>query len=305
MKKLIIVGLSAVLALMAIEPAHAQDQKVLAVIDTAIDSNRVPQVIYEACFTVSLSMACPNGQRFMEGKGSASSPLWPSDPRKPVYHGHNVVQSALKTNPDLKIVFIRTADITVPNPTRRIIGGDQAAFEVDSMVRALKWVSENAAKYSIDAVATSQSSIVSDSSLLRASSLTSYNASCVNQSALSSVSVLNSQNIPVFAATGNDESNTRVGFPACLNVDGVIGVGALIQNVNIIAKATNKGPGLDVVAQSSINVQRYDGTPVDFLGTSAATPIAAAIYVGSNRYTSVSLFINSLLKVQGYPNISK
>lgn len=303
MKKLIIATLSVALAVMAIEPAHAQDQKVLAIIDTAIDSTKVPQVIYEACFTSSLSMACPNGQRFMEGKGSAASPLWPSDIRKPVYHGHNVVQSSLETDPNLKIVFIRTADITVPNPTRKIVGGDQAAFEVDPMVRALKWVSENAAKYSIDAVATSQSSIVSDSSLLRSSLLATYNESCVNSSALSSVSVLNLQNIPVFAATGNDESNTRVGFPACL--DGVIGVGALIQNVNLIAKATNKGPGLDVVAQSSIRVKRYHGTFFDFLGTSAATPIAAAIYVGSNKHSSVNLFINSLLKVQGYPNISK
>ena len=65
MKKLIIIALSAVLAVMAIEPAHAEDQKVLAIIDTAIDSNKIPSVIYEACFTDSKAMACPNGQKFL------------------------------------------------------------------------------------------------------------------------------------------------------------------------------------------------------------------------------------------------
>lgn len=307
MKKLIIVALSAVLAVMAIEPAHAEDQKVLAIIDTAIDSNKIPSVIYEACFTVSASMACPNGQKFMEGKGSATSPLWPTSMLKPVYHGHHVTQSALAINSNLKIVFLRVSDLTIPNAKTKIVGGDQAAFEYDPIIRAIKWVSDNAAKYSIDAVSISQASDVSDKFLLDArygAQRTSlYNASCIDNTAVSSVSLLNSQNIPVFAATGNLASASKVGFPACIN--GVVGVGAFVPSANTLEKATNRGAGLDVVAQNSITVVRYNGTTVDFTATSAATPIAASLFLSKNTHRTVDLFINSLTKVLGYPYISR
>lgn len=294
MKKLIIVAISAVLAVMAVEPAHAQDQKVLAIIDSAIDSNKIPAVIYEACFTVSKSMACPNGEQFMEGKGSASSPLWPASMLKTVYHGHGVAQAALAANPNIKIVFLRISDITVPNATRKIIGGDQASFEAEPVVRALKWVSDNAEKYSIDAVSISQSS-VSAKNLSRCSS---------DQVISQSVSSLISKNIPTFAATGNDSSASVVGFPAC--VSGVIGVGAFVRSANSLTKATNRGPGLDIVSEDSINIVRYNGTPSSFTATSAATPIAAALYLGSTKHLTVDSFINSFAKVLGqYPYIAK
>lgn len=300
MKKLIIVALSAVLAVMAIEPAHAEDQRVLAIIDSAIDSSKVPSVIYEACFTISSAMGCPNGQTFKdssgsysfsEGKGSSNSPLWPSTQINTlgrVYHGYNVTQAALATNPNIKIVFIRMAGIAKEN-------GNQAADPKDStsVARAIKWVSDNSAKHSIDAVSISQSWITPSALSL-----------CSDKSVNVNVASLTAQNIPVFAATGNDGSQTLTGFPACVN--GVIGVGAFDAKSNIIEKATNKGNGLDVVAPRLINIIRYNGTPVDFTATSAATPIAAALYVGSTSHSNSDSFINSFTKVLGkYPYISK
>jgi hypothetical protein len=121
--------------------------------------------------------------------------------------------------------------------------------------------------------------------------------------AVAPVASLGSKNIPVFAATGNNKLRDKVGFPAC--VSGVIGVGALDTNVKLLEKATNKGPGLDVVAERAINIVRYNGTVAEFSATSAATPIAASIYIAKNTYATVDLFINSFAKVLGYAYISK
>jgi hypothetical protein len=285
MKKIAVGFVSAILLVLSFQPVHAEDQRVLAIIDSAVDSNKIPSVIYEACFTDSLAMACPNKQKFMEGKGSANSPFWPTSMLNTIYHGYNVTQAALATSPDIKIVFVRVSDITSSGN-----GSNQPA----SVISAIKWVSDNAAKYSIDAVSISLSSITASNI-----ALCTTNATLVN-----SVSSLNKQNVPVFAATGNDKSLDKVGFPACTS--GVIGVGAFIPSQNMLELATNRGPGLDVVAQNSIDVVRYNGTVVSFSATSAATPIAASLYVKQTTYTNVDLFINSFAKVLGkYPNIFK
>lgn len=292
MKKLIIVALSAVLAVIAVEPAHAQDQKVLAVIDSAIDSSKVPSVIHEVCFTTGgPSVSCPNRTNFMEGKGAASTVTWPAAIHNATYHGYNVVQSALAINPNLKVVFIRVGEIAHSS-------GNTSGSQPASVVNAIKWVSDNAAKYSIDAVA------ISLAGYNNANRTISLSQNCTNNVAIDSVRSLNVQNVPVFAATGNEQSSTLVGFPAC--VSGVVGVGALDTTSNLLTRATNKGPGLDVVAQSSITIMNNRGTGLfDFTATSAATPIAAAVFVTSNKHASVDLFINSFSKVSGYPYISK
>ena len=147
MKKLIIAILSAALAVMTIQPTHAEDQKVLAIIDTAIDSQEVKSVIYEACFTQNKS--CPNKTNFMEGPGAANSSGWPSSILHPVYHGHNMAQTALLYDPTVKIVFVRIANINF---------NDLASLNAElSLVQAVEWVSKNASKYGIDAVSISQS----------------------------------------------------------------------------------------------------------------------------------------------------
>lgn len=290
MKKLLITLLSLIIALAPLQVAQANDQKVLAIIDTAIDSNKVSSVIYEACFTQNQS--CPNKTNFMEGVGSAASPVWPKSITSDVYHGHNVTQAALVTSPDIKIVFVRIANVTAS-------GG--SLNQPQSIVQAIDWVSKNASKYSIDAVSISQSSI-STNSLARCTTDTV---------AINSVSLLNSQSIPVFAATGNDGLLDKVGFPSC--VSGVVGVGALASTskmkspltYTIFAKSTNRGPGLDIVAQGDTVVTRYNGTVVEAFGTSIASPIAASLYVNKNTDRNVNNFISTFSQVLTYPYISK
>ena len=218
MKKTLLALLSATLLLTIISPAQAEDQKVLAIIDTAINSKNFSSIIHEVCFT---SDSCPNGTNYMEGPEAASSTgwlmsgsgpaakkvrmvsAWPASINNGTYHGDAMVKAALVANPNVKIVFIRFYDVTS-------LGNSFA--QADSLVRAIDWVSKNADKYSIDAVSISQSNIKNP-------------ALCTNTTTLNAVSFMNTKNIPTFASTGNDGSKTVVGFPAC--VSGVIGVGAL------------------------------------------------------------------------------
>jgi hypothetical protein len=274
MKKTLLALLSATLLFTVISPAQAEDQKVLAVIDTAINSDKHPAVIYEACFT--LNKTCPNATNFMEGKGSASAVVWAKSVNDSIYHGDAMVKAALVANPNVKIVFIRFYDVTS-------LGNSSA--QADSLVRAIDWVSKNADKYSIDAVSISQSNIKNP-------------ALCTDKTTVNAVLSMSKKNIPTFASTGNDGSKTVVGFPAC--VSGVIGVGALSSQsdggVMVGETATNRGPGLDVVALGNIAITKYNGSPTDLAGSSGANVVSAATYIKKNIYNTSLEYVNSLPK---------
>jgi hypothetical protein len=303
MKKLVIVALSAVLAVMAIEPAHAQDQKVLAIIDTAIDSQEVKSVIHEVCFTQNKS--CPNKTNFMEGVGSAASPVWPSSISHPVYHGHNMAQSALLSDPTIKIVFVRIANIN---------SSDLASINAElSLVQAVEWVSQNASKYSIDAVTISQSRTTESVKALQDAGYKITSTVpvqrfpvgyCPNNLRLNgAVQNLNNQKITTFAATGNDGLSNIVGFPSC--APGVIGVGSVKPNLSGLANDTNRGVGLDIIASGTMSVLRYKMTkPATISGTSVSTQIAASIYIKNNVSLGFDKFLNGLPRLLGYGYIS-
>lgn len=298
MKKTLLALLSIAIAFTAMQPSQAQDEKVLAIIDTAINSNNFSQIIHEVCFTTVKSanpaqnMSCPNGELFMEGKGAASAP-WSPSINNGVYHGDSMVKAALATNPNLKIVFIRFADVTSLGNHR----GDPKA-----LISAIDWVSKNASKYSIDALSISQSGVSTD---LKTRARVLHPA-CTDATTINAVSQLSANNIPTFAATGNDGLNNLVGFPACVNQ--VIGVGAMGSPTQF-ERATNTGPGLDLVALGKVAVTKYNGTPTDISGTSGATVVAASSYVGNSTGIAFTQYINSLTKVVlsgvSYPYASK
>lgn len=278
MKKVLIVLLSAVTIFAPMQVAKATDERVVAIIDTAIDSSKFPSIIYEVCFTQNKS--CLNKTNFMEGKGSANSLIWPASMLNSVYHGHSMVAASVNTNPNIKIVFVRIADITAQGNS-----GNQP----QSLSLAIDWVSKNAAKFSIDAVSISQSGTSSNNLL-----------SCSRDTVvINAVASLNAQNVPTFAATGNDRLTDKVGFPACVN--GAIGVGAVDANGTTFHAVTNRGPGLDIVANGSMDVVRYNGTVVTATGTSVANVVAATKYVSQTNM--FSQFIAGLTKFLTYPFI--
>ena len=288
MKKALLALLSAVLLITVTQPAQAEDQKVLAIIDSAINSKNFNAIIHEVCFTTVKStdpkqnMSCPNGQLFMEGPGAASSP-WPLSLNTGTYHGDAMVKAALVTNPNIKIVFVRFHDVTS-------LGNSMGTTK--ALAAAIDWVSQNAAKYSIDAVSISQSSISKDN--LNACTGTGLLAN-EGVRTINAVSLLSASNIPTFVATGNDRSSTVVGFPAC--VSGAIGVGAL-YSLTMFEKAANRGPGLDLVALGKVTITKYGRTePTDISGTSAATVVSASSYIGKNINQAFTDYISLLPKV--------
>jgi subtilisin len=298
MKKTLLAILSIAIAFTAMQPSQAQDQKVLAIIDTAINAKNFPSIIHEVCFTTVKSsiptqnMSCPNGELFMEGPGAAAAP-WPASINNGTYHGDSMVKAALVTNPDVKIVFVRFADVTSLGNHR----GDPNA-----LIAAIDWVSKNASKYSIDALSISQSGVSTD---LKTRDRVLHPA-CSDARTATAVAQLKNINVPTFAATGNDGLSNLVGFPACIT--DVIGVGAMGSPTQL-EKATNRGPGLDMVALGKVTVTKYNGSVTDISGSSAATVVSASSYINKNTGRTFTDYINSLVKINisgvSYPYSSK
>lgn len=287
MKKALLALLSAVLLITVTQPAQAEDQKVLAIIDSAINSANFNSIVHEVCFTTvkssdpSQNMSCPNGELFMEGKGAASAP-WPTSVNNATYHGDAMVKAAIATNPNIKIVFVRYNDVTSIGNSR----GDTRA-----LASAIDWVSKNAANHSIDAVSISQSSISKNNLDACASTGVFKNEGALITRA---ISLLKLSNVPVFIGTGNDRSSTLVGFPAC--IPGAIGVGAM-ASLTAFEAVTNRGPGLDLVALGKVRITKYRGSETDVSGTSVATVVSASSYVGKNTNKTFTDYINLLPKV--------
>jgi len=279
MKKVLLALLSIALAFTAMQTSQAQDQKVLAIIDTAIDSNQFPQIIHEVCFT-TFRADCPNKANFMEGRGSANIPSWPKSLNTTAaYHGDWMVKAALKTDPTVKIVFIRYAELNTI--------GNYGNF-ADSLVRAIDWVSKNSEKYSIDALSISQSGM----------NIPTWCAG--NKTTVDAVALLNSKNVPVFAATGNNANANAIGFPSC--VSGVVGVGALQPNKTAFERATNGqsrvNPGIDLATFGAVEIQK--GTTIatfPLAGSSGATVVAASTYLKNNTSKTFQEYFNALPKI--------
>lgn len=288
MKK-VTLAVAVVLGFIVVQPVQAAETETIAIIDTAIDSSKNLNVVYEACFTLK---TCPNGTSFQEGKGSAMVNNWKV---KGVDHGFNISQAAVLANPNVKIVFVRISDLNV-YPTFSAIHNDGT-----SLSRAIDWVSQNASRLNIRAVSVSQSRI------------NFLAGTCPSNIVFeNAVKALNIQNIPTFVATGNDSRKNQVGFPACVN--GVVGVGALKPSSGVrpypassytaFASYSNIGPGLDLVAKGDADIKSYAGFNMTITGTSVAAPTAAAISVAKNKSQTWDNFILTLPKSANYPYIS-
>jgi hypothetical protein len=288
MKKVIVILASIAMSVIAVQPVQAQDQGVLAIIDTAIDSSRIPNVVHEVCFTYNNT--CNNKAAYDEGKGSANINDWKI---KGALHGFSMAQVAVQADPNVKIVFIRISDEKVYD-TFSIIRNDGG-----SLARAVDWVSNNSAKFNIKAVSISQS---------RSNFAV---GTCPSDSLFeSSVKKLKLQNVPTFVATGNDSKKNHIGFPAC--VSGVYSVASTDANKNIV-RSSNVNATTSLLAstcfsfigQACVKTKDYFGVMRPIAGTSTATVLAATLAISKNVAGSFDQFLLTLPKSNNYPYISK
>lgn len=288
MKKIVVILASIVMSVVAIQPVQAQDQKVLAIIDTAIDSSRIPNVIHEVCFTYNNT--CNNKAGYDEGPGSARINDWKI---KGALHGFSMAQVAVQADPNVKIVFIRISDEKVYD-TFSIIRNDGG-----SLARAIDWVSNNTAKFNIKAVSISQSR-------------SNFPVGTCPSDALfeSSVKKLKLQNVPTFVATGNDGKKNQIGFPAC--VSGVYSVSSTDANNNVV-KSSNINATTSLLASTCFSFNRsacvetkdYFGVMRPIVGTSTATVLAATLSISKNSLSNFDQFLATLPKSGNYPYLSK
>jgi hypothetical protein len=288
MKKVIVILASIAMSVIAVQPVQAQDQGVLAIIDTAIDSSRIPNVVHEVCFTYNNT--CNNKAGYDEGRGAAKINDWKI---KGALHGFSMAQIAVQTDPNVKIVFIRISDEKVYD-TFSIIRNDGG-----SLARAIDWVSNNSAKFNIKAVSISQS---------RSNFAV---GTCPSDSLFeSSVKKLKLQNVPTFVATGNDSKKNHIGYPAC--VSGVYSVASTDANKNIV-KSSNVNATTSLLASTCFSFNRdacvetrdYFGVMRPIAGTSTATVLAATLAISKNVAGSFDQFLLTLPKSNNYPYISK
>jgi len=254
MKKLFVIIFAAFLVVgFNVKSDASTDEKVVAILDTYVDSSISDRIIYEVC--VVLNTSCLNNSSFMEGKGAANV-LRTDLSAKGIEHGPQMAATALQANPNTKIVFVRIHNIHRYPTFNAIYASDE------SIANGLRWVSENAQKYSIDSVSISQAR-------------TNFaSGTCPKNTKIEQyVQSLKSLSIPVFAGAGNGGWWNRTGFPAC-STD-VIGVGS--SNSSVTLGTSNMGVGVDFYSIGTIQLSNLNNIRVT--GTSVATAYIASVWI--------------------------
>lgn len=277
-----------------VQTVHAAEPQTIAIIDSAIDSSKLSNVVHEVCFTLA---TCPNGQTlsdsqgsysYSEGKGTATIKDFSI---KGADHGFNMAKIATVINPNVRIVFIRISDEKVYD-TFSMIRNDGG-----SLARSLAWVSNNSSKFNIKAVSISQSR--SNFAVGTCPTDTLFE---------SSVATLKTKNIATFVATGNDSKKNQIGFPACVkgvySVTGATADGVVVKNSNVNdTTSIVSRVCADFIGTACLKVQDYRGNMTAISGTSVATVVAASLAVTKIKNESWDVFLSSLPKAGKYPSL--
>jgi hypothetical protein len=246
----------------AVEAKAEPKAPTLAILDTALDTS-LPifkdKIAHEVCVLEWAS--CPNGQKFMEGTGSA---VLPSNmiSSNGFDHGTQMASVAVRTNPNIKIVFVRI----IGNTTT---GMRQSTGEVGVSL-ALKWVLDNKEKFNIQAVSMSQANHAI---------LTTATDYCPATPTLRGMlSSLVTAGIPSFFPAGNMRDLSRLSWPGCINDS--ISIGMSDQYEQIDNNSNFDKNRLDYYATGNMQVMIPGGQIRNAMGSSISTQVAAAVWVG-------------------------
>jgi hypothetical protein len=252
MKK-IAVGIIAVFSLVLLQPVHAEPNRSIVIIDTAIDSS-IPQLkaklVQEVC--ILGSMVCPNGQKFQEGLGSATLPS--SQALKGGFeHGTIMALIANQVNPDADIIFVRIAGLT-----KR---GTMDTYSITEVEKALTWVVNNKQKYNIVSVSASQG----NHSGLR-TGINYCPIRATHAVLIGNIEKLSSMGVATIFSAGNNRDYSRIDFPAC--IPQAVAVGGATED-DAMAPYSNAAPEVDFYSLGAFNTQ---------VGRSVGTSASAAAF---------------------------
>lgn len=238
-------------------PAHAEFLQTLVIADTALDSSMTEfsnNIVHELCILDWPS--CPNGENFMEGKGSANLPINYLSING-FNHGTQMVSASVRTNPKIKIIFIRI--IANSNDGMRLRSSDS------TIAKVLDWVNQNKDQYNIQAVAIS----------LGHHNLSSLSDYCPKSSAVDLlIDKLMLKSVPFFSPTGNSGDKSRIDWPAC--IPQVISVGALNLDRTVSRYSNIDQRLVDYFELGTFKVLDANGSERSSTGSSVSVQIAAA-----------------------------
>ena len=232
-------------------------QPTIAILDTAVDTS-VPfiksNIVFEAC--VEQWATCPNGLSEMEGQNSATLPA------KIISingfdHGTIMASSAVQTNPNVKIVFVR------------IIGASKSGVRQPTSEQTvwagLDWVIRNKARFNIQAVSLS----MGHHDLGPAG--TDY---CPKRPITEDkIKTLADMNVPVFFPAGNARDYSRVDWPSCIK--SAVTIAASTPNKEIAIYTNYDSSTVDFFVNGTVATFAPGSKLVNVAGTSASTVIAA------------------------------
>jgi len=238
-------------------PAHAEFPQTLVIADTALDSSMTEfsnNIVHELC--ILDWPTCPNGENFMEGKGSANLPInYLSN--NGFNHGTQMVSASVRTNPKIKIIFIRV--IANSNSGMRLSSSDS------TIAKVLDWVDRNKDQYNIQAVAIS----------LGHHNLSSLSDYCPKSSAVDLlIDKLMLKSVPFFSPTGNRGDKSRIDWPAC--IPQAISVGALSLDRSVSTYSNIDQRLVDYFELGTLKVLDANGSERTSTGSSISVQIAAA-----------------------------
>ena len=269
MKK--VVGLLVILFTAAFLPAvSAEEKPAIAIIDTAVDTSKVKNVVYEVC--ILYEIRCPNKNSFMEGPGAASLPAAQLY-KNGFEHGTIMSLIASAVNKDMNIVFIRVVSMTNT--------GRQGYYDDKLVDQALKWVAANKTKFNIVAVSASVGSH-------QLKSMPNY---CpINTSLRDTIISLQNIGVATIFAAGNNYDIDRVDYPACISE--AIAVGSTGEQGNV-ELYSNGGKDIDFYALGT-----YNTSVKRAMGTSAATAALAGYWAKSYKgnYQATYDYLKSIAK---------
>jgi len=257
MKKLII-GVVAVLGFVLVQPAQAEENKTLVIIDSYFDS-RVASPSFK-CIVVATKDLC---------KDSVS--VIPKSLSSNINHGNAMVEVSRRQNPNINIIGL----VSASSPSSDVNAG--------TFVEALSWVDNNST--GVGAVSISRYFNGATTCSPASVNTAPYGGVVgVDLKIKELIYALNSKGIKVFASTGN-VFKQPVGYPACISQVNSVSVGS-INKLGVTVSSFQFDAFTSYFASSS--VFSYT-TPIGLVAntTSAGTVAVATQYLSKSILTKI------------------